>query len=136
MRINHLIIGCRDVGTSAIFYINILGFKFSQDFVDTGTGKTGQILHHSHNGHDLDLLLVPFADTRLPSPQHLALEVDSKETFQRIYELAEKQGLKIRSAPALTSEQLGMGQLDIHNASYKNFYLLDPSGVNVEVMYK
>ena len=134
MRINHIIIGCQDVVLSASFYSVVFGFEVGESFVDTGTGKRGRILHRLESGNDLDILLVPFDEKRLPNPQHVAFEVEDLKQFQSLFTAAEKAGYKIRAKPPLNTEELGVGRLDIHGGTYRNFYVLDPSGVNIEVM--
>ncbi len=136
MRVNHLIIGCRDVFESASFYKDLFGFSQAGEFTDTGTGMVGLILHRrDSDADDLDLMLVPFKHERLPNPQHVALETD-EQTFNRSFETATSKGLKIRAEPSLKSEVYGIGRLDIHDRSYRIFYVLDPGGVNVELMTK
>lgn len=135
MRINHFIIGCRDVLKSAEFYQSIFGFVDAGDFIDTGTGLPGKILHSAQGDSDLDILLVPFKEERLPNPQHFAMEADEL-LFRSAFELAKSKNMKIRAEPSLKSEKLGIGRLDIHGGSYEIFYLLDPGGVNVELMLR
>lgn len=134
MFINHLIIGTDDVKLTSEFYINLFGFQDSGTFVDTGTGGTGQILHFEHNSKNLDFMIVPFSKSRLPNPQHIALEIDSKIKFNQLFEKAKKMNLFIRAEPALTSKNEGIGRLDINGKSWDIFYVLDPGGVNVEIM--
>lgn len=136
MRVNHLIIGCRDVFESSTFYKDIYGFSQAGEFTDTGTGMVGLILHReAPEGNDLDLMLVPFKHERLPNPQHVAFETD-EETFNGAIGIAKAKGLKIRAEPSLKSEVYGIGRLDMHGHSYRIFYALDPGGVNVELMTK
>jgi catechol 2,3-dioxygenase-like lactoylglutathione lyase family enzyme len=136
MRVNHIIIGCKNVAQSAAFYESLFGFHVSQSFIDTGTGREGTVMHLDANGADLDLLLVPFEDVRLPSPQHVAFEVANERMFQSLLSAASGKGLQIRPEPSLKCEKSGIGTLAIHNKNYRLFYVLDPSGVNVEVMLR
>lgn len=133
MRINHLIIGCDDVNKSRDFYTKVLGFNFINSFIDTGTKREGFVLLEESNGEELEILLVPFNEERLPSPQHIAFEVSS-ERFSAIYNLALELKLDIRSMPPLDCKIKGVGTTEVRGKRYERFYLLDPSRVNVEFM--
>jgi len=91
------------------------------------------ILVKTTKGDELELLLVPFNDERLPSPQHLAFEV-SKDEFQRIFAKATDLKLDIRSMPPLDCKIKGIGWTDVRGRKFERFYLLDPSRVNIEFM--
>lgn len=135
LRVNHLIIGTTDLSSSRHFYCQVFSFSSVGAFGDTGSGKQGEILRlvDKTRTEILDLLLVPFSLERLPSPQHLAFEVDPKE-FETIFSNANRLGHKIRSQPARNSPEDVPGLLDVGGVRFRNFYLLDPAGVNVEVM--
>lgn len=133
MRINHLIIGCEDVKKSQAFYMNVLGFEFVSSFVDTGTKKEGLVLLDKSSGEEVELLLVPFNDERLPSPQHIAFEIDSKK-FDSIFNVATEMKLEIRSMPPLDCKIKGIGTTEVRGRNFERFYLLDPSRVNIEFM--
>lgn len=133
MRINHLIIGCEDVKKSQAFYMNVLGFEFVSSFVDTGTKKEGLVLLDKSSGEEVELLLVPFNDERLPSPQHIAFEIDSKK-FDSILSVASDMKLDIRSMPPLDCKIKGIGTTEVRGRNFERFYLLDPSRVNIEFM--
>jgi catechol 2,3-dioxygenase-like lactoylglutathione lyase family enzyme len=133
MKINHLIIGCEDTNKSKAFYTEILGFDFVNSFVDTGTKKDGMVLVKKTDADELELLLVPFNEERLPSPQHLAFEVTS-EQFNQIFEKATAMKLDIRSMPPLDCKIKGIGWTDVRGRKFERFYLLDPSRVNIEFM--
>lgn len=131
MRVNHLIIGCEDVVKSQWFYSNVLGFPLENTFVDTGTGKEGLVL--VDKTVELELLLVPFNDERLPSPQHIAFEVEA-DRFDRILNSAQISKLDIRSMPPLDCKIKGIGTTEVRGRKFERFYLLDPSRVNIEIM--
>jgi len=130
MIINHLIIGASNAEESADFYSRILGFQREATFTDTGTGAEGVVLNRA-NGPQL--LIVPFASTRLPNPQHIAFEVDH-DLFESIYSSCRAQGLRTRAAPPLNWAEEGIGFLDSSGKQYRIFYVVDPSNVNVEIM--
>ena len=131
MKIDHLIIGCKDIEESKRFYEEILDFIPIGDFVDTGTGNKGLILKNADPVYELKILLVPFSSERLPNPQHIAFDIEEKK-FKNIYIKANSIGLKIRSKPALNCIEFGVEEVKSGNEIYKIFYLLDPSGVNLE----
>ena len=133
MKINHLIIGCEDIKKSSEFYEGIIGLTFFNSFIDTGTKKEGKVYLHQDGDHEFEILLVPFNEERLPSPQHLAFELNINE-FQRIYNRAVEQGLDIRAMPPLDCKIKGIGKTEIRNRLYERFYLLDPNRVNIEFM--
>lgn len=133
MRVNHLIIGCEDVKKSNDFYTKVLGFEFINSFIDTGTKKEGLVLLDTSSGYDLELLLVPFNEERLPSPQHIAFEIDSNK-FDSIFNTATELKLDIRSMPPLDCKIKGIGTTEVRGKTYERFYLLDPSRVNIEFM--
>ena len=136
MRVNHLIIGTGDVEASTKFYNELFGFETESSFIDTGTKREGRVLTlKDHDQTCLQVLLVPFTLERLPNPQHLAFEVDAAH-FDSTYKNALSLGLKVRSKPPLDSLEEGIGELDSGGHQYKNFYILDPAGVNLEIMTK
>lgn len=122
--------GAADAEISADFYCAILGFQRETTFTDTGTGAQGIVLNQVGGPQ---LLIVPFATSRLPNPQHIAFEVDT-ETFESIYKLCGARGLRTRSAPPLNWSEEGIGFLDARGRQYKIFYVVDPANVNVEIM--
>ncbi len=133
-RINHLIIGTTDVAQSEAFYTALFGFQSLCSFVDTGTGNEGKILRLQEDPEQcLELLLVPFIPERLPSPQHIAFEVDASR-FHEIHQRAISLGFRIRGHPALTSPESAPGNLEVAGFCYRNFYVLDPMRINIEVM--
>lgn len=137
LRINHLILGSLDVEASQAFYVDLFGFRFIGPFIDTGTGREGRILRYEGpNGEEcLELLLVPFTPERLPSPQHIAFEVDAGR-FEALHQRACELGMKIRAKPALSSPEEPPGTLEVADYRYRNFYVLDPMRINIEVMVR
>ena len=137
MRINHLIVGTDNIESSSRFYRELFDFIDDGTFVDTSSRQQGKVLTlPTTDEHLFQLLLVPFGPEKLPNPQHIAFEVDAIK-FEKIYQNSNKLGLKIRSQPALDSEGDAMpGHLAFAEYQYKNFYVLDPSNTNVEVMTK
>jgi catechol 2,3-dioxygenase-like lactoylglutathione lyase family enzyme len=137
IRVNHLIFGSTDVGKSQEFYVELFGFRFITSFVDTGTGREGRVLRRAEADGSacLELLVVPFNAERLPSPQHIAFEVDAEE-FEELHRRAESLGLKVRAQPALSSPEEPPGTLEVDGFRYRNFYVLDPMRINVEVMVR
>lgn len=136
-RVNHLILGSTDVAQSQDFYTKLLGFEVLGPFVDTGTGNEGRILRHvdAATGECLELLLVPFTPERLPNPQHIAFEVDAAR-FDALYQRAKELGMKVRAQPALSSPEAPPGPLEVAGYTYRNFYVLDPMRINIEVMVR
>lgn len=134
-RINHLILGTTDVDKSQDFYVGLLGFQLLDSFIDTGTGNEGRILRYTDPEVSacLELLLVPFTPERLPSPQHIAFEVDQAQ-FEAIYQRAKQLGMKVRAQPPLNSPEERPGLAKTIGFDYRNFYVLDPMRINVEVM--
>lgn len=135
LRINHLILGTTDIAKSQEFYVSLLGFQLLGSFIDTGTGGEGRVLRYSDatSGEYLEVLLVPFKPERLPSPQHIAFEV-GPEQFETLYERARQLGMKVRPQPPLDSAEGPPGVLEVVGHRFRNFYVLDPMRINIEVM--
>lgn len=132
MRINHLFIGATDVQKSAQFYCDFLGFVPTRSFNDGGGDS--QIVHKEFEGSDLDLLIVPTGSTKLPYAHHVSFETDSEADFELRIQIARKMGLEPRAGVPLDSEP-GVSSLTINGKKYRHFYVLDPSWVNVELMW-
>lgn len=128
MTINHLIVGTQNPEESAKFYCDFLGFHKTEE--DAGH-PDGLVLHHD----DCDLLLIPYALSRLPSPVHFAFEVGSVSKFEALFKKSLSMNLQPKSA-SMTGSPEGCGQFVRGNLTYKHFYVLDPSRVILEVMVK
>ena len=126
MRIDHLIVGARDVAASAEFYCNFLGFLTTPD--DPGADG-GMVLSQDQ----CELLILPFNEARLPNPAHFAFRVESVAEFEGLLSRAIEMGLHPRSMPPKNSKP-GVGVLSRGGKQYKIFYVFDPAGSNVEVM--
>lgn len=126
MWIDHLIIGAKDVSAAAEFYCKFLGFRRTSD--DPGA-IGGVVLSHSK----CELLVLPFDQNRLPNPAHFAFRVESLDEFEGLLLKATEMALQPRSMPSRTSKP-GSGELPRGGKLYRVFYVLDPSGSNVEVM--
>ena len=133
MIIDHIIIGTDNFDKSVKFYKEILLFLEGDKFIDTGTGVEGVILISNDVNADLKILIVPFEKQRIPNPQHVAFRVE-KDEFNSIYERAKSLGLKIRAKPPLNCEEEGIGFLEYNGNRYKNFYILDPAKINIEIL--
>lgn len=130
MRIHHLIIGTEELQASVQFYTNLLGFSDEGSFIDTANGKEGRILGSPEG---LQLLLVPYPPERLPNPRHLAFEVATNQ-LDAIYQKAKAMGLKIRAESPRDFPHEGIGKLEAGGKSYRNFYVFDPAGANLEIL--
>lgn len=128
MTINHLIVGSGDIVASIQFYCDFLEFR--KLFDDPGA-KGGQVLEHD----GCELLLIPFPKERLPNPAHFAFEVDHIDKFNALLTRARQLGLAPRTEPPKDSAP-GAGEFSRGSSRYRNFYVFDPSGSNVEVMVK
>ncbi len=133
MRINHLIIGAYNVTESVNFYRELFNFKTIGKFIDTGTESEGEILNLVKDNQLLQLLIVPFKSERLPSPQHIAFEVE-KETFLDIYQKAFAKKISVRRNSLMNDIEIGIGVLNTILGEFRIFYLTDPSKVNIEIM--
>lgn len=128
--INHLIVGAEDLKDSVAFYSDVFGYRLESSFVDTGTGSEGAVLVSEQSP---TLLIVPFSKERLPSPQHIALEVDAL-SFRGIFANCERFKVATRSLPVLSAPTGGPVTHEELGRRYEHFYFCDPSGVNLEVM--
>ena len=130
MKINHLIIGAKNAEESVRFYCEVIGYERGESFVDTGTSKEGVILVRDQWP---ELLIVPFRDERLPSPQHIAFEVEEAK-FDKIFLKCKEREIFIRAEPPLNSKKEGLGEIVQSGVRYSHFYICDPSQVNIEIM--
>jgi catechol 2,3-dioxygenase-like lactoylglutathione lyase family enzyme len=133
LRINHLFVGATDVDQSTRFYCDLLGFAPTKRF-NEGGGDC-QIVHREVRGRDLDVLIVPIGSAKLPYAHHVAFEADSAAEFETLLETAKAMGLKPRSNVPLDSE-VGVGTFTANDKTYRHFYVLDPSRVNIEIMWR
>ena len=133
MRIDHIIIGTDNIISSIYFYENLLSFREFESFIDTGTGKEGKILICNDQNFNLKILLVPFEKHRLPNPQHIAFIVEEIQ-FYFIYNKALSLKIKVRAEANIYSNKERFGNIVNCNKRYTNFYVLDPSGVNIEIL--
>ena len=72
-RLNHLILGTTDIAKSQEFYVDLLGFRFLDSFIDTGTGNEGRILRYTSPEGSEHLELLPrsiHARATAESPAH------------------------------------------------------------------
>ncbi len=132
MRINHLFVGAIDVERSTRFYCDFFGFMPTKRF-NEGGGDC-QIIHKEVRGRDLDLLIVPTGTAKLPYAHHVSFEADTATEFETLLQNAKAMGLKARAGVPLDSEA-GVSTLAMNGKLYRHFYVLDPSYVNVEVMW-
>jgi len=132
MRINHLFVGAIDVPRSTRFYCDLFGFVPTKSF-NEGQGDC-QIVHKEVHGRDLDLLIVPTGTAKLPYAHHLSFEADSAAEFEALLQTAKAMDLKPRAQVPLDSEA-GVSTFSMNDKTYRHFYVLDPSWVNVEVMW-
>lgn len=133
MRINHMFIPATDVKQSTKFYCDLLGFTPTRIF-NEGYGDC-QIVHREAQGRDFDLLITPIGAAKLPYPHHLAFEADTADEFENLLQTATTMGLKPRSQVPLESEA-GVSTFSMYGNTYRHFYVLDPSWVNVEIMLR
>ncbi|MFL5815561.1 MAG: VOC family protein [Bdellovibrionia bacterium] len=133
MRINHLFIPATDIEKSTRFYCDLFGFVPTKRFND-GAGDT-QIVHKEVHGSDLDLLITPIGAAKLPYAHHLAFEANSGVEFETLLHTARTMGLKPRSQVPLNSEA-GVSTFSMNGKTYRHFYVLDPSWVNIEILLR
>ncbi len=133
MRINHIFIPATDVEQSTRFYCDLFGFTATKRFND-GAGDC-QTVHRDFHGHDLDLLITPITTAKLPYAHHLAFETGSAIEFENLLQAAKEKGLKPRSDVPLESAA-GTSIFKMNGKTYQHFYVLDPSGVNIEIMFQ
>ena len=126
MKVNHFIIGALNTSESAEFYKKLFSFKETSD----DPGREGGVVME---GEGCDLLILPFAREKLPNPAHFAFEVEDLAEFENILNTAIKMKLAPRCSPDLNSEKRP-GEFSRSGTTYRNFYILDPSKCNVEVM--
>ncbi|MES3037015.1 MAG: VOC family protein [Bdellovibrionota bacterium] len=132
MRINHLFLSSTDVERSTRFYCDFLGFVPTKTF-NEGLGDC-QVVHRENQGRDLELLIVPTGTPKLMYAQHIAFEVDSEAEFEKLLHSAFAMELKPRADVPINSES-GFSTFSLNGKTYRHFYVLDPSSVNIEIMW-
>jgi len=125
-RLNHAVLFVRDVAASVQFYTETLGFRRLDMTPDGFTGAAFLQAPDSTNDHDLGLFeLGPGAG---PSPAgrstvglyHLAWEVDTLETLERV-------------SQALVKANALVGTSD--HGTTKSLYGKDPDGLEFEIVW-
>lgn len=135
MKIDHLIIGAKDLADSVQFYMHV-GFEKVGDFADSNSKKKGATLHFKKPEEDiLEILILPFESARLPNPQHVAFETTQK-SFNEILQKLKKMGIPIRAEASQSPQKEEIGTATTFKGIYKHFYVLDPAGVNIEFLTK
>jgi catechol 2,3-dioxygenase-like lactoylglutathione lyase family enzyme len=135
MIIDHFILGAKSVDGAAQFYAQLFAY---QPTTDNPGAKDGLIMR----GSGADLVILPMAEERLPNPFHFAFRAATEEEFESILQCAIDMHLQPREAPAKTSnpgpgsfsrtqDEMGIKQ----TTTYRNFYINDPSGSLVEVIW-
>lgn len=127
MRINHLIVESTNVLKSISFYVDFLGF--SEVAGDSGR-LGGRILENKNCG----IIILPQTELSLRNATHFAFQVDTVDDFERLLTKAHGLNLEPRSQSARDSKT-GSGEFTRGGKIHKNFYVLDPSGINVEIMW-
>lgn len=134
MRIHHLILGVENLQISTDFYVRLLGFEFETEFTDTGNQQKGHILtYQDATRNPVQVLLVPYPPERVPNPRHLAFEVEPSR-FETVYRIAKQMGLKTRADSPRDYPHEGIGHLETGGQKYRNFFVFDPNGANLEVL--
>lgn len=131
MHLHHLLIGTDELESSVCFYSEVLGYTLQTTFVDSGTGKKGYVLRKKYAP---EILLVPFAKSRLPSPQHLAFEMEEAE-FKALFNRCKRMKTPVRTSAELDAHlATEPKEFDYLGRTYLQFYLTDPSQVNLEFL--
>lgn len=120
---------------SEVFYREVLGFRLVDALLDSGTGRESLVMvSYDESGEECaELRFVPFEGARLPNPPQLALEVSSS-VFEHALSAARKYQLPVRSFPALDNDTAGPIRCEYRGQVYEHFFLLDPGGVNIEIL--
>jgi catechol 2,3-dioxygenase-like lactoylglutathione lyase family enzyme len=131
MRLNHIFIPSVNLEKSIHFYSNFLGFdnvgSFPVDKISDGV-----ILNRSEPEGDLSFQILPLPGNSLPYSHHIAIEVNINE-LETLFKKAILSGLKPHSEVNLDSPEM-MGSINMNGNLYRNFYVLDPSRVNIEIL--
>jgi catechol 2,3-dioxygenase-like lactoylglutathione lyase family enzyme len=135
LRVHHLTVGAKDLAQSEVFYREVFGFRLVDAFLDSQTKREGlvMVVYNEQDEECAELRFVPLPDSRLPSPPQLTLEVSSS-VFERALAAARKYALPVRPFPALDAPASGTGHCEIREQHFEQFFLLDPSGVNIQVL--
>lgn len=128
-----MFISSTNVEKSTQFYCDFLSFTPTKKF-NEGLGDC-QVVHREINNHDLELLIVPAGTATLSYAHHIAFEVDSAAEFEALLKKAKAMNLNPRANVPLKSD-VGMSTFSMNDKAYQHFYVLDPSNVNIEIMWR
>ena len=133
-KLHHVAYRCRDASETVDFYTNVLGLKFSHAVRNDNVPSTGEFYPHLHIFFEMDAgSSVAFFETPNEAPmsfdpntpqwvQHLALEIDSKETQLAFIKRLDVMGIDY------------IGPTD--HGFVQSIYFFDPNGHRLELTYR
>jgi catechol 2,3-dioxygenase len=116
-RIDHLLVTAEEVGDAASFYVNVLGFRLTEQVINGHGHQLGVWLERSHTPHDLAIITGPNGGLH-----HFAFWVDDWNQIGRAADILAYNGLQIDVGP--TRHGITRGQ---------TLYFFDPCGNRNEV---
>jgi catechol 2,3-dioxygenase len=93
-RIDHVLVTAEEVGDSARFYIDVLGFRLTEQLLSGDGHQIGVWLERSHTPHDLALVNGPNGGLH-----HFAFWVDSWDEIRRAADILAYNGVQIDVGP-------------------------------------
>lgn len=132
LRVNHLIMGARDVTASGAFYASLFGFKDLGENPHAEGSRT--MVHYSADRDEtFEIVVHPYDDWLTPNPSHVSLEVD-RDTFDQILAAADELRITIFAEWDPTSRLTGCSEFEQRSTRYRRFFVVDPSNTRIEVL--
>jgi len=128
-KINHINLSVSDMKKSTDFYDKVmfaLGFTRGLD----DSGDWGAVLGYKGDGIELEIIHENDKEyksfSRFAGLNHIALQAESREQVDKLYEIVKGLGVKITREPREYPE---------YTDKYYAFFFRDPDGIPLEVVY-
>jgi len=131
---NHVAYACRDAAETTKFYTEVIGLRFTQIYVNDYVPSTKEYCPHCHvffelpDGSSIAFFEAPLLGDIQRDPrtsswiEHVAMEVDSVEDFERHRKRLDDHGIEY------------LGPM-IHKEGQRSVYFFDPNGLRLEFIY-
>ena len=116
-RIDHLLINAEEVGEAAAFFRGVLGFRMTEQVLDSNGHQLGAWLERSHSPHDIAIVNGPNG-----ALHHFAFWLDDWDQVRKAADILAYNGVQIDQGPTRHGVTRG-----------NTVYFFDPLGIRNEV---
>ena len=116
-RIDHLLINAEEVGEAAAFFRGVLGFRMTEQVLDSNGHQLGVWLERSHSPHDIAIVNGPNG-----ALHHFAFWLDDWDQVRKAADILAYNGVQIDQGPTRHGVTRG-----------NTIYFFDPLGIRNEV---